>query len=549
MLAFLNKAQGLARKAFLVVAVYTIVISFFLFLFNKDKPKEPTYDPIKITRAEIYSRIKDPQYQKTDIGKKQIALYRAGVCGLIGEACTDNPVDGDRNFDHSIFGGVAKLIVLPYANPPASGLYWAYNGLSNAGFVPHTYAAEGVGFAAMKPLLPLWKVFRDVSYLILVLILIAIGFMIMFRTKIDQNTVVNIENSLPRIVITLVLITFSFAIVGFFIDMMYLSSSIVISVLSKNTIFNIDVQSYTNKVFSGDSSSLFDLVFFNSNILQIGAAMFDMMPTIVNWMIRGILTVVVVKLLFIAPGLGDVLDGTIGNVQFTFGLIKSLISVIFGVILGTVVGLLAPLILSLVVLLFTGILVFFRIFFLLFFAYLRIILATIFAPVILLLEAVPGQKAFSKWIKSLLADLATFPIVIGMIIVSTIVTNTGISPSAKPFWQAPFIHSTQSAPGGLTTLIGIGILFMIPDVVKSVKKLIGLKESPFKVGAGLFFGGSAAAGQTGQGILSRYSSFAFGLHYLPGPMKNVMRKVPGLSQVVGPEDGGQKPEHNPNQGH
>ncbi len=543
MLAFLNKVQSLSRKAFLVVAVYTIVISFFIFLFNKDKPKEPTYDPVKVTRAEVYRKLNDPKYQKSDFGKKQVAIFRAGICGLIGEACTDNPADGDRNFDHSAFGGMAKLISLPYANPPASGMYWAYSSLSNAGFVPHTYAAEGVGFAAMKPLLPLWKVFRDVSYLFLVLVLFAIGFMVMFRTKLDQNTVVNIENSLPRIVITLVLITFSFAIVGFFIDMMYLSSSIVISVLSKNTVFNIDVQSYTNKVFSGDSSSLFDLVFFNSNILQVGAAMFDMMPTAVNWMIRGILSLVVLRVLIISP-IGGIIDGDIGNVQVVFGALKTILAVYFGLILLPIVGLMAPLILSLIVLLFTGVLVFFRIFFLLFFAYLRIILATIFAPVILLLEAVPGQKAFSKWIKTLLADLATFPIVIGMIIVSTIVTNAGVSPSAKPFWQAPFIHSTQSAPGGLTTLIGIGILFMIPDVVKSVKKLIGLKESPFKVGAGLFFGGSAAAGQTGQGILSRYSSFAFGLHYLPGPMKNVMRKVPGLSQVVGPDE--KKPDHDPN---
>jgi hypothetical protein len=48
--------------------------------------------------------------------------------------------------------------------------------------------------------------------------MIGIGFMIMFRTKIGGQTLVTIGNSIPRVVVALILVTFSFAIIGLIID-------------------------------------------------------------------------------------------------------------------------------------------------------------------------------------------------------------------------------------------------------------------------------------------------------------------------------------------
>src|SRR3990172_12628792 len=57
--------------------------------------------------------------------------------------------------------------------------------------------------------------------MLLAFVMIVIGFLIMFRRQIDPHTVISIQNALPRIVLTLILITFSYAIVGLLIDLMY----------------------------------------------------------------------------------------------------------------------------------------------------------------------------------------------------------------------------------------------------------------------------------------------------------------------------------------
>src|SRR5581483_10863145 len=84
-------------------------------------------------------------------------------------------------------------------------------------------ALRGIGFCGIYPLLDIWSAFRNFAYFIYVLVFIGVGLAVMLRVKIDPRTVMTIENSLPRLVISLILVTFSFAISGFLIDLMYVS--------------------------------------------------------------------------------------------------------------------------------------------------------------------------------------------------------------------------------------------------------------------------------------------------------------------------------------
>jgi len=68
-------------------------------------------------------------------------------------------------------------------------------------------------------ILNLWVKVRDMAIALSVVIVIVIGFMIMLRFPINPRTVVTIQNSLPRIVIALILIVFSFAIAGLMVDL------------------------------------------------------------------------------------------------------------------------------------------------------------------------------------------------------------------------------------------------------------------------------------------------------------------------------------------
>ncbi len=58
----------------------------------------------------------------------------------------------------------------------------------------------------------LWKIFRDVAYGVMAVIMIIVGIMIMTRKKLNPQTAVTMQYALPRIIIALVLITFSYVI-------------------------------------------------------------------------------------------------------------------------------------------------------------------------------------------------------------------------------------------------------------------------------------------------------------------------------------------------
>ena len=233
MFLFLKPAFNIFKKILLVVIVYFAVISLFSHFIRKDKVDLISKtNPILENRAEIYKVINDKELNKTTQGKLTIFMYQGMMCSMMGEACTNNPADADNNYEKSFLGFVSNLIVLPFSNPPASGVAWAYSGLADAGFINKSFAAEGIGMGSIQPFAKIWKIFRDVTYLLLVVVLIAIGFMVMFRTKINPQTVISVENSLPKIIISLILITFSFAIAGFMIDLMYILIAIIVSILS-----------------------------------------------------------------------------------------------------------------------------------------------------------------------------------------------------------------------------------------------------------------------------------------------------------------------------
>lgn len=525
-----------AKRVFLVLFVYFAIFSLFFHFTNPPQSAKPRQDPMQSVRREIYSTINNPAYQKDKRGKQAVNLYRASTCGLIGEGCTSSPEDGDKNFSKSLFGGVAGLVTLPFANPPASGTYWAYSSLSNAGFVPQSQAAEGIGFAGLKPLLPLWKMFRDVAYLILVVILVAIGFMIMFRTKVKEQTVISVENALPRIVIVLLLITFSFAIAGFMIDLMYIVTSIVISVLSKNTIAPFQAAEYQNNVFGGRAQTLFDLIFLNNDLWGIGAALLSILPNFIAATIRFMVGVGTMFFLRWFPLTHDVFNGQICNWGTADGL-KTICGPLFysiAAVIGVTIG---PLILSLILIVFTGLMVYFRVFFLLFAAYLRIILGLIFSPLIFLGDAIPGRNFFFKWLKHLVADLLVFPITVAMIIISHLILVSssaniiGTRSTQDVLWRAPFLGSANS---NIAVLIGVGILWIIPDVVKNLRGLMGIKDSPIKAGLGTFFGGTATGGIAG-GALGKYSQFGSLGFYLPKNIKGRLAKSP-LGKVFNYEE-------------
>src|SRR3989344_9134089 len=118
-------------------------------------------------------------------------------------------------------------ISFPYQHPPASGIDQVKRTVAKVISVPSA-SAQGLGYSKLATagggtINAIWTASRNTAYLFSIVLLIAAGFMVMFRTKISPQAVVTVQMMIPKLAITLVLITFSYAIVGFVIDMIYVS--------------------------------------------------------------------------------------------------------------------------------------------------------------------------------------------------------------------------------------------------------------------------------------------------------------------------------------
>lgn len=524
-----EKSLGFTKKAILVLAVYFLVISLFSFFINKDKSAFKTEgDPIKNNRAEIYKVINDKKMNSTKEGKLSIIIYKSLMCNMIGEACSDNPQDADADYKKSVFGFIGGLLAYPYANPPASGVYWAYSGLSSAGFIPKSYAAEGVGFAAISPYVNIWKIFRDVSYMLLVMVLIGIGFMIMFRMKMNAQTVVSVENSLPKIVVSLILITFSFAIAGFMIDMMYVIVGLVISVLSNNPAGGTfyDANTFKNNFMGAKAGDLWGHIRVGLSPTQsigyfIGESMLQIMPTEINIALRstaGLIAVILSSGIvnFIAGLFAgmlnaiDVLGNSLGNLLQPFlGIPIAL--VLYPFIFVFIAFHAFPAIFS-VLILFSIAFLFLRIILLLFSSYLKLVITIILAPFLLLFEAVPGRNAFKFWIMNLIGNLIAFPITIGILLLGYIIVNDPSTPALTA--RLPYLYGLDN--NSFRVLVGMGLIFLIPDLIKVFKELLGIKDLPISIGLGTFFGGVSAGTAGATSLLGQFGSISLGLSAITG---------------------------------
>jgi len=385
------------------------------------------------------------------------------TCMSIGTPCSSNPDEGAMFFQKSVLGQVGTAIAMTYINKPADFGLWLADTGHTLGFLPKPVYAQGVGFFGLAALLPVWKAFRNIAYLLMAVVMIAVGFMIMFRKKIDPKTVVTAQNAIPRIIIALILITFSYAIVGIMVDVMYIVLYFAIA-LFKSTGYLDAPGWWATTVFKlGTPEALYSQ---GSVFAQLSNIDLSPMKAIAGWQWTG----------------GQTLMGS----AFATLLLTVVGSVAGAPALG-ILGLALPLV-QLLMAVFLLIL-FIRLLFFFFGAYIQIILALIIGPLQLLLEAFPGSTAFSSWFKNLIANLAVFPIAGAMFMLSAVFIHFSKDPSAT-IWTPPYTAAVFSNTGAVTYIVSLGILFAIPSVAGSVKEALKAK-SPIQIGGGGGGGGGA----------------------------------------------------------
>jgi len=324
----------------------------------------------------------------------------------------------------------SNLIASLFLKPPASGIDYLADLGKNLG-IPSVYAQTGIGAKGLQPILPLWNAFKNMAYVFYILIFIFTGLMIMFRKKISPQAVITIENALPGIIVSLIAVTFSYAIAGFLIDIVYVLINLTVVVSGISGLVKIDEIGYVQNIFINNGfseviSSIFGLVLRDGALLSI---------------------------------LGGGIVGTIS------GLSASLVSLsITG--LGAGIGVLVLGCLIVVVL--------FKLFLSLLSAYISVIINIILSPILLMMSALPGSKSggIGKWITDLLSDLLIFPAIAGYLIIAKGITD---NINLNNLWGPPLLASSGQFGSIFSFLVSFGLLLYINKIPETVKKLFDEK--------------------------------------------------------------------------
>lgn len=125
---------------------------------------------------------------------------------------------------------------------PISGINYFKHVSSRFKIVPEAAAQNG-GFGyntAALSLIPIWSTVRNLSYGFVVIATMILAFMVMFQVKINPQTMITVQSSIPRVIGAAILITFSYAIAGFIIDLMYVFIGLIAMVISSSGLSQAD---------------------------------------------------------------------------------------------------------------------------------------------------------------------------------------------------------------------------------------------------------------------------------------------------------------------
>jgi len=300
-------------------------------------------------------------------------------------------------------------------------------------------AQTGYGYVALDALQKYWTGFRNMAYAIIVLVTIIFAFMIMFRVKLNPQTVVSVQSALPKIILALILATFSYAIAGFLVDLTYVVSGLFASLI----------------VMAGFSTKIADVYsFIVPSAASVGLGNF----VIFGYMIQYI-------------------------IAFAIALVWSVIANVIGL---SVYGVLASVLTIFIVVWLIVLMVWYtiKIPWVLIKNLISIYISIVIAPLQIVAGTVVPSFGFGQWLKKLISELLVFPVT-GLIMYLAWATlrnsyivnyhaigqELGGSIPAR-LWAPPIVGSVGDMSGLLWLFVSFGLIAMLPNVVKYMKQFI-----------------------------------------------------------------------------
>jgi len=217
--------------------------------------------------------------------------------------------------------------------------------------------------------------------------------------------------------------------------------------------------------------------------------------------------------LFSLPNAGSVsqggVSGFIGNLPLiggAFSAFKQGIGIPLGFLLGFLAGSIGFIIFAIAV-----VTALFRLWFALIKAYIFLLIDVIFAPFWISLGLIPGVSlGFGPWLRSVVGNLSAFPITMVMFLLAKYFTDIFASGVSNTTFVPPLIGNANDTKA-FASIIGIGIIMVIPQVIDTVKSTLKAPQSKFATGIGQAIGsGTGAFGRVGRATGAGLAPSAYG---------------------------------------
>ncbi|GIW63823.1 MAG: hypothetical protein KatS3mg091_625 [Patescibacteria group bacterium] len=510
-------------KILLFLAVLIIIVTLFYKATNKEQILNNTADKQRDYNLELAQKAAKNFADK--FGPNTALAIEQIYCSLTGYFC-------ESTNDKPLTYYLAKPIELTFANLPPSGTAWTLAKLKEVNLIPETYAQTnlqgiitGTGLTAILPIYDIWAKFRNLAFFVLILASMFIGFIILFGIPMGAQAEITIQTILPRIVITIILIYLSFPIVGFLIDAMYLTTGLSISIFYEPSVTDYDnpkIQQHIKNVFQDqnlkplaneyltscfESTNPEECINAKGSVIQqylpeirrdkisevLNAGVWDVFKIInqpgpAYLLIESYINLLPLELrkyaeLILTAAAGLVVYILIaGSANIAFNLIDAITKLIVGgegiaaiwkVIFNSVIFIgLLPLAIFLIAtmsLLFLS----FAIAGFIIYNYFLLIFYTMFAPILILPNVMPGNNAFVSWIKKIIAALIVFPVTVAILMVANYIMTD--LPARGGFFFSPL--GIQIETFTLPILIGFALIFSIPKIATKLRSMLGLEDS------------------------------------------------------------------------
>lgn len=374
---FSSIAGGMSRPV--EAAWYNQSFPEFYARVNNDPPQEIygeryTYAQVRWVLYSLVAFIID----NIGMGSFSNCMSTGNFTPCVEAVVSGTPVGSNTNIHEQ-----DSLLAEVFQDRPISGVTYVKYKLANVHIIP-TANAQGFGYAGIEVVQGLWVTTRNVAYSLFIFVAIVYSFMIMFRVKISPQAVMTVQSSISKITMALILVTFSYAIAGFLIDMMYVAVGII----------SLIVAGAEGTWLPNNPANLFHIITQGPYIDVLGAELnFGVLGFFVGYIFFFFVTFFVVWF-----GSGGVV-GLIGAAAV--GVATGGSSLVIAGIIGVVLAVLLALIF---------LFLFLKCLWVLFKAFTMILLLTIFAPLYITFGLFSQKLSFMNWMKNFAANLAVFPI-------------------------------------------------------------------------------------------------------------------------------------------